>query len=180
MTQTFPGFNSPAAGFDEPLELLSACHGKLRSRCDTLSRLPGHLAAHGADEQAKSAAQNILRYFDGPALFHHADEEQDLFPALLEAVAGSDAVCLRELFDRLTAEHRQLENRWHRLRPALLQIQEGTAAELPKNEIEHFIQEYADHLITEDEELIPMAHRLLPASSLEHMGKAMHHRRNPG
>ncbi|WP_301115596.1 hemerythrin domain-containing protein [Pusillimonas sp. (ex Stolz et al. 2005)] len=179
MTQSIPGFNAPAAGFDEPIQLLSACHDKLRSRCDTLSRLPAHIAAHGADEQARSAAQSILRYFDGPALFHHADEEQDLFPALLEAVAGSDAVCMRELFGRLSAEHRQLEAQWQRLRPVLLQIQSGSAAELPLDDVDRFIQEYAAHLITEDEELLPMAQRLLPTSALDQMGKSMHHRRNP-
>lgn len=37
-----------------------------------------------------------MRYFDTAAR-HHEDEEQDLFPALLESMAGSDAVCLREL-----------------------------------------------------------------------------------
>lgn len=180
MTQSIPGFHAPAAGFDEPLQLLSGCHDKLRNRCDTLSRLPAHVAKHGADDQARSAAQSIVRYFDGPALFHHADEEEDLFPALLEAVAGSDAVCLRALFDRLSSEHRQLESQWQRLRPVLLDIHEGSAAKLSEQDIQRFIQDYADHLQTEDEELLPMAHRLLPPGALEQMGKAMQRRRNDG
>lgn len=180
MAQSFPGFNAPAAGFDEPVDMLSACHDRLRSRCGTLSRLPGHVALHGADEQARSAAQSILRYFDGPALHHHADEEKDLFPALLESVAGSDAACLRGLFDRLSAEHRRLENQWQRLRQPLLRISGGEKAELPAPDVQAFIEGYAGHLQCEDQELLPMARRMLDAASLAQIGNAMRERRNPG
>ena len=179
MAQSFPGFNAPAAGFDEPVDMLSACHDKLRSRCETLSRLPGHVALHGADEQARSAAQNILRYFDGPALYHHADEEKDLFPALLESVAGSDATCLRGLFDKLSNEHRLLENQWQRLRPLLQQLCDGKAVELPDSDIQAFIQGYAGHLQCEDQELLPMARRMLDSAALRQIGQAMNLRRNP-
>jgi len=179
MVQSIPGFNAPSAGFDEPVDMLSACHDRLRSRCDTLARLPDHVARHGADGQARDAAQSLLRYFDGPALYHHADEEQDLFPALLESVAGSDATCLRGLFDRLSTEHRQLESQWQRLRPLLLQLLEGEAPELPMQDIQTFIDGYAGHLQCEDQELLPLAHRLLDHASLEQIGNAMRRRRNP-
>lgn len=180
MAQSFPGFNSPAAGFDEPVEMLAACHDKLRSRCQTLSRLPSHVAEHGADDQARSAAQSILRYFDGPALFHHADEEKDLFPALLESVAGSDATCLKGLFERLTTEHRVLEGQWRGLRPLLVKLQEGETVQLPHDDIQAFLQGYEQHLVCEDQELLPMARRLLDTTALQQMGHAMHTRRNPG
>lgn len=179
MALSFPGFNAPSAGFDEPVDMLSACHDRLRSRCETLSRLPAHVASHGADEQARSAAQSILRYFDGPALHHHADEEKDLFPALLESVAGSDATCLRQLFDRLGAEHRRLENQWRRLRPLLVRLSEGDAVALPGRDVQAFIDGYADHLVCEDQELLPLARRMLDAASLEQIGNAMRRRRNP-
>lgn len=179
MVHAIPGFNSPAAGFDEPVDMLSACHDKLRSRCDTLKRLPDHVALHGADEQARSAAQSILRYFDGPALYHHADEEEDLFPALLESVAGSDATCLRGLFDKLSAEHRQLETQWQSLRPLLIKLKDGEAVALSRHDVHDFVQGYAEHLVCEDQELLPMARRLLGDAALEQIGKAMNARRNP-
>ena len=179
MVQAIPGFNSPAAGFDEPVEMLSACHDKLRSRCDTLTRLPSHVAVHGADEQARSAAQSILRYFDGPALYHHADEEEDLFPALLESVAGSDATCLRGLFDKLSAEHRQLETQWQGLRPLLVKLKEGESVALPERDVQAFVQGYAEHLVCEDQELLPLARRMLGNDALEQIGNAMNARRNP-
>jgi hypothetical protein len=50
-----------------------------------------------------------MRYFDTAARHHHEDEELDLFPALLECVAGPDAVCLRQLTAALCSDHRLLE-----------------------------------------------------------------------
>src|SRR5690606_8917607 len=160
LVDSFPRVSAPSAGFDGPVGMLSACHDRLRSRCDTLARLPDHVARHGADGQARDAAQSLLRYFDGPALYHHADEEQDLFPALLESVAGSDATCLRGLFDRLSTEHRQLESQWQRLRPLLLQLREGETLDLPTQDIQAVIAGYAGHLHCAHHELRHLAQRL--------------------
>lgn len=110
-----PGFSTPTVGADAPLELLSACHARIERQCATLLRLAVHLAAHGIDDEARQAATSVMRYFDLSAPNHHADEEQDLFPALLESVAGSDAQCLRALIDGLSAEHRALEALWRRV-----------------------------------------------------------------
>ncbi|MBM3387317.1 MAG: hemerythrin domain-containing protein, partial [Betaproteobacteria bacterium] len=104
---SFPGFSSPAAGPEAPLHMLAACHTRVEKQCHTLERLQAHLPEHGSDAQAQEAAGAVLRYFDSAARHHHEDEEQDLFPALLEAMAGSDAVCIRELTSALLAEHRQ-------------------------------------------------------------------------
>src|SRR3546814_6382590 len=89
--------------------MLAACHHRIERQCTTLKRLVPHLREHGSDEQAQSAAVAIMRYFDTSAIQHHADEEVDLFPALIESMAGSDAVCIRELTDGLCADLRKLE-----------------------------------------------------------------------
>ena len=83
------------------LALLSACHGRISRQCATLERLSRHLPAHGSDAAAQTAAASVLRYFDTAAVHHHEDEEEDLFPALIESMAGSDAVCLHALVDGL-------------------------------------------------------------------------------
>ncbi|MDM0037643.1 hemerythrin domain-containing protein [Variovorax sp. J22G21] len=109
MSSGIPGHSPPTAGFEVPLEMLSACHFRIEQQCATLRRLVTHLANHGADEEARTAAANVMRYFDTSAKHHHADEEKDLFPALIESMAGSDPVCLREMTQGLAAEHRELD-----------------------------------------------------------------------
>ena len=45
----------PAPSFDEPLEMLSACHERIEAQLATLERLCEHLAAQGNDTEARSA-----------------------------------------------------------------------------------------------------------------------------
>jgi hemerythrin-like domain-containing protein len=177
MSMTIPGHESPGAGFEVPLEMLSACHHRVERQCATLRRLVAHLPAHGADADARAAAAAVLRYFDSSAKDHHADEESDLFPALIESMAGSDAVCLREMIDALTGDHRVLESHWQRLRPVLLGIAAGDPLPLLPAEVEAFVALYERHIAREEAELLPMAARLLGHEALERLGRAMRERR---
>ena len=177
MGRTIPGHTAPAAGFEVPLEMLSACHGRIEQQCATLRRLQAHLGAHGADDQARAAAAAVMRYFDLAARQHHEDEERDLFPALLESMAGSDPVCLRELTAQLTAEHRELEAAWRRMRAVLERVEAGAAAALSAEDVEAFAAVYARHIEREEQELLPMAARLLGDDELGRIGRAMRERR---
>ena len=177
MNPTFPGHSAPSAGFEVPLEMLSACHHRVERQCSTLRRLVPHLAAHGGDADARSAAAAVLRYFDTAAPDHHADEETDLFPALIESMAGSDAVCIRELVTALTADHRQLELHWRRLRPLLQAIAAGQSQPLRVADVDPLLSLYAQHIAREDAELLPLAARLLDDTALATVGRAMRERR---
>ncbi len=176
-TIPLPGTHGPAANFEVPLEMLSACHQRIQRQCGTLRRLLPHVQAHGADTQAREAALAVMRYFDRAAVDHHADEEEDLFPALLEAMAGSDAVCLRDLVDALTQQHRELGALWQVLREALVGIAAGDATALTAALVESFISAYTQHLTLEDNELLPMAARLIDDATLQQIGRAMRLRR---
>lgn len=172
-----PGFNSPAVGPEDPMAMLSACHERVQRQCRTLNRLSAHVQQHGSDAQAAEAAQAVLRYFEQAAVNHHADEEKDLFPLLLEAVAGSDAVCIQDLTRELVTQHRQLEQRWQTLRPTLTQIAQGHPAALDSAQVQAFEQAYQAHIDIEETELIPMAQRLLSEAQLEALGLSMSRRR---
>lgn len=177
MNITLPGHHSPAAGFEVPLEMLAACHGRVQHQCETLLRLLPHLQTHGADHPAQEAASAVLRYFDTAARHHHEDEEQDLFPALLDSMAGSDAVCIRELTAALCADHRALEGRWHALRQVLQQVAAGTGSTLEDASVPDFVALYEQHIAREETELLPMAVRLLGTDELDRIGRAMRARR---
>ncbi len=177
MSTSFPGFSGPAASTEVPLEMLAACHIRIERQCSTLKRLAPHLVEHGADSQARQAALSIMRYFDTSALHHHQDEEENLFPALLESMAGSDPVCLRQMTEGLIADHRQLERLWGRLRPVLAQVVAGKAVLLPPADVEAFTGLYERHTRFEEDELFPMATRLLSDAELDRIGQAMRERR---
>jgi hemerythrin-like domain-containing protein len=174
----FPEYPAPATGAEAPLERLSVCHGRVKLQCVTLRRLVSHVAAHGADEEARALAINVMRNFDTSAKGHHADEEEILFPALVESMAGSDAVCLREMIDRLKADHRALEAAWWRLRGILERIAVGDSVPLTSDDVEALVGLYESHIEREESELYPMAARLLSEDDLARVGRAM--RERPG
>jgi len=173
----FPGFHSPAAGFEVPLEMLSACHGRVESQCQTLQRLVPHLAANGPDQAAREAAQSVMRYFDTSAKHHHADEEQDLFPALLRSAPEAQLAPLRELIAVLLGQHRELEQSWGELRLKLEQVSLGTVRTLKSEEVARLVELYRLHIAREESELLPLAARLLGEAQLEVIGRAMRLRR---
>jgi len=173
----FPGFDSPGAGFEAPLEMLAACHGRVERQCETLLRLVPHLAAKGPDGAAREAAQNVMRYFDTSARHHHADEEEDLFPALLHAAREPELAPLRELVAALKAQHRELERIWGELRAKLERVALGTLRELDAGEVERMAGLYRSHIAREEAELLPAAARMLDLARLDGVGRAMRARR---
>ncbi len=177
MATALPGHSAPNASFEVPLEMLGACHHRIERQCATLRRLVAHLASQGAHDEARTAAAAVMRYFDSAALHHHADEEQDLFPALIESMAGSDAVCLRGLIDGLVAEHRELEAHWLRVRSALERVVAGDGSTLTGTAVEALVRLYEQHIEREERELLPMAARLLSDDTLQKLGRAMRQRR---
>lgn len=184
MNKDFPGHAAPAVGFDTPLAMLAQCHARFEQQCSTLQRLAAHLPQHGADAQAQQAAAAVMRYFDTAARHHHEDEEQDLLPGMIEAMAGSDAVCLRELSDTLAAQHRRLEALWAEVRSELLPIGTGAAdggagrpPSLDAAAVAALVNGYREHIALEEAQLLPMAARLLDDAALRRMGSAMRRRR---
>jgi hemerythrin-like domain-containing protein len=87
---------------DSPLDLLRSCHAKVRQYATGLDRL---VAAHAAgDPRAAEGAPPLARYFREAIPKHAADEDESLTPRLLRI-----APHLRELLDRLEAEHREMK-----------------------------------------------------------------------
>ncbi|MCM5682563.1 hemerythrin domain-containing protein [Schlegelella sp. S2-27] len=171
-----PGFSSPAASFEQPFEMLAACHDRVRRSLRRLQRLAGYLREHGSDEPARQAATDVLRYFDIAAPHHHEDEERHLFPVLL----AHGSAPLRAAVQRLQHDHAEMSTAWAALRPALQRIADGTAGGLaPDDEgrIGHFVSLYGDHLRIEDEEVYPAAKEHLDTPGLAQIGAEMAQRR---
>ena len=172
-----PGAPSAGTGFDTPIALLKECHRRVEDQCETLARLVPHLATHGSDQAAAEAAEAVVRYFELAAPKHHADEEDDLLPALRESVAGSDAVCLREMCEGLLADHEALAQQWQALRAVLRTVIDRQPARLEAAAVQAFAEHYRAHIAFEEGELFPMAERLLTAPVLEGIGRRMRQRR---
>ena len=163
MTTALTLHAAPAAGFDEPFELLAACHQRVERMLGLLQRLQPHLQALGADGAAAAAARDVLRYFDLAAPHHHEDEERHVLPVLQ---ASADAA-LQALAVRLKADHQAMAAAWAGLRPGLAQLADGhwpvAAAAAQFSLWAAFDALYRDHLAAEDGTAYPeVSKRLLP------------------
>lgn len=165
---------SPAAGFDEPFELMAACHERMARTLTLLERLGAHVAAHGCDAQARDAVKDVLRYFTIAAPLHHEDEELHVLPRLREQGDG-------ELADRLLADHREMETRWAAIVPDLEAIRDGS---MPNEALveararwQTFATLYRRHIDAEDHDAYPSASAATPDTVLRVMGEEMAGRR---
>lgn len=146
-----------APRIDDPIELLLACHEKVRRFAGLTVKLRDHLASKGPDSQAQEAAQSILRYFNIAAPLHHDDEEQDLFPALRQLGHKGLNVSMAEL----EAEHTELAMLWQSLAPWLEATSHGTP-HAPPATVDVFALRYPAHAQREEDEVYPFASQLAP------------------
>jgi hemerythrin-like domain-containing protein len=167
---------TPGAGFEQPFEMLQACHERVHRMLGLLTRLRGYLPGHGADEQARQAARDVMRYFDQAAPEHHRDEELHVFPALL-AQGDPDTV---SVVRRLQSDHLQMESRWSEARKVLAAIASGELGSLgaeQESALEAFSSLHAAHIDAEEQIAYPAAAVLLKGTPLDAMSRDMMARR---
>lgn len=159
------------ASWAEPIDMLYACHSKVKHFCKQLRILPEYLAKNGVDQALKNDVQQILNYFNLSAPLHHEDEECDFFPALLQVQPQAQAEV-----DELENQHKLLHQNWALLSVQLEALVAGKRNEVEQELITRFIAGYEVHIAIE-EALFELGRSHLAQSELEKMGKIMADRR---
>lgn len=177
MGSPLPGFDEPAASFDQPFAMLAACHQRVQRTLGLLGRLVEHVQVNGHDVQSRTAATDVLRYFDLAAPLHHADEEVHVFPLLLAQGGAAHRTAVLRLQD----DHRRMETLWSRLRTPLQRWSEPACTEVVDaallSDVAAFRALYDGHIATEEGLAFPAAQALMDAPALAGMGRQMQARR---
>jgi hemerythrin-like domain-containing protein len=178
MSSLLPGAGGSGASYDEPFDLLDACHERVQRSLALLRRLVDHLRDHGAGAASADAARDVLRYFDVAAPAHHEDEERHVFSLL--AVSGDAG--LIALVHRLRDEHRQIEAQWELLRTLLEGVAHEQSVDWPElaRLASCFEAVHAGHVVAEDQTVFPAARRAAEAlgpAATHAMGQEMALRR---
>ena len=163
-------FDTRSVTFAEPIEMLYACHGKVRRFCEQIDKLPDYLAANGCNEVARQALGQIGQYFNVAAPLHHQDEEEDFFPLLLRYFPqAADAVA------QLQRQHESLHENWAAVEREFEGLLEHKTDVLQTEVLQRFSTGYAAHLALE-EPLFEMG-KQLPEDELAVIGNRMAARR---
>jgi hypothetical protein len=165
------------AATEEPIDLLMACHARLRHFSATalaLSTRPDLDAP-----SVRDAAGQLARYFRLALPMHEADEEQSLAPALLATPAGAGAA---DALDAMTAQHRlihevldELLPGWERLREEPDALDPDALAG-PSRRLGAVLDV---HLALEEAEIFPVVEIAIPVEERRRIHAAMRGRRTP-
>ncbi len=169
---------APSAGFDEPFEMLQACHERVERMLGLLERLAAHLLDHGAEATAQRAAVDVMRYFDvaGPA--HHEDEERHLFPRLLAQGSAE----LQQVVGQMQHDHRTMTMAWAGVRRDLQAVVAAAwppagGADAAWARWSAFAAQYREHIAIEETQVYPGVRPLIDEPTLADMGDEMARRR---
>ncbi|AUI65564.1 MULTISPECIES: hemerythrin domain-containing protein [Glaesserella] len=157
--------------WDEPIEMLYACHGKVKDFCRQLQLLPDYLAKNGVNQAVKNDVQQILNYFNQSAPLHHDDEEKDFFPALIKQRPEAQTEV-----DLLEAQHIELHRNWDELSAQLVALLNGERNEIDADLIKRFVAGYDQHIAIE-EPLFELGREHLSLDELNAIGQIMADRR---
>lgn len=145
----------PRPSLSDPIARLLAVHAETRRHLQAVARDDTPLTPPFAD------------WIEGPARIAHDILEQQLFPALIESMAGSDAVCLQGMTGGLARDRADLDQRWRQIiRPALA-CAPTSAVPDAREALAAWAGDYLAWLERADTELLPMAARLLDDAALD-------------
>ena len=164
---------------DQPLMNFSNCHAGILTHLDAFGELPALLAPA---EKARKIAEETLGFFRQAVFEHHSEEERELFAAVLAiAVKGEERDRVKVMVDQLTAEHRVVEDAWHKLEPELKKVAKGHSSELNTAALEHLVKSYRAHAQFEETDFLPLAHAILSRNKnhMEALSLSLHMRHAP-
>ncbi len=143
----------------DPLTNFADCHGLILERIGALTELPALLEPAA---RARRLAAESLEFFGDTMTEHHAEEERELFPAVLaDAQPGEELERVTAMVRRLTNEHRAVEREWQRLRRGLKRVAKGQDTDLDVGLLERLLELYAAHARFEEAEFLPLSEQIL-------------------
>jgi len=172
---------TPDAGFDQPLKLLSDCHRRIEKFLDLLIRVADECPGGPLEPEYRDALQAALRYFQNAAPWHTRDEEDSLFPRM-RRLDDPRARSVMARIDALEDDHTQADARHARVdelgRQWLVDdaMDPAGLAELRRLLVE-LRDTYRRHIAEEDDVIFPLAGELLDPTQLDEVGREMARRR---
>lgn len=135
---------------------LDACHQQIQAELAELADLLERLDDSADSAHCRQKAKTIEAFFSSTSREHHAEEDKNVFPALLT----SDNAELVQAVRTLQQDHGWIEQNWLELAPMLRAIAQGEdwvdMAEM-RNAIEVFLALMHDHIVLEETLIYPEA-----------------------
>jgi hemerythrin-like domain-containing protein len=168
--------STASAAGHSPIEDFSQCHAGILGHLQALGTLPALLEPAA---RARQIAADTVSFFRDAVFEHHAEEEKELFPAVLSsATPGEERERVRALVNTLAAEHRTVEAAWAKLEPKLKALAKGHESDVDGADIQALVDSYQAHARFEEAVFLPLSQTILGRNSnhLAALGLSMHMR----
>ena len=145
-----------------------ACHDRIEERLKTLERASASLET--SPEEARAALESCFRYFETSGELHTRDEEESLFPRIVDRLSPEE----RAYLGALEAQHREADALYAELK----KVPRAAAGVARYREVvERFCAHYRAHIASENGKLFGAARRVLGEAELRAISDEMKRRR---
>lgn len=172
-------FATSTATLEAPINDFRQCHQGIFKKLDSLSALIDLLPSV---QKARQIAEQSVEFFREAIFEHHLDEERELFPAVVAgAKDDEERGRVRQIVDRLTEEHRELERLWKSLESDLKRVSKGKEADVDLDAIAALTVRYKAHAEYEETVFLPLSETILARNpnGMAALGLSLHMRHTP-
>lgn len=153
---------------DNPLNTILELNNITISRLDKLEFIVNN--QHNTDEI--NNLDEVVKWFSLACHKINQSYGKVFFPALIESMAGSDAICIKDMTNGYIDQSKNLDRTWQQ--DIVKKIQRPKIDQLPlkpseKTTITNWLNNYKQILVLCNEELVPMADRLLEAYTMQEL-----------
>lgn len=161
-------FTDPATDFSNGLQVIMDYHQDFLARGIQLVALAKKIKQLGMTEGLANQCMDMYCHYSHATLLHHKDEEEGLFPLLVDQ---SNLVI--GMIERLIMDHEEIEVSWEALSTRLSKPEKITNFDHLLHLTIEFEKILREHLTREDEDFSPLIKKILTTEQLKQAGQKM-------
>lgn len=161
-------YSDPVSDFADGLQVIRLYHQNLLETGERLLQFAFKVNHNGMSEAKANTAVDLHQHYTRANTLHHADEEQCLFPLLLDRDLVMDG-----MIERLTLDHEEIEQWWSELAAFLAAPEKITDCDRLVEVAFQFERLQREHLTRENEDFLPRVEEALNVFHRQQAGQGM-------
>ena len=161
-------FTDPATDFSNGLQVIQDYHQDFLDRGTKLLAIANDIKQQGMTEDLANQCMDMYCHYSHANHLHHKDEEEALFPILID-----QSSLVIGMIERLMLDHEEIEKSWDQLAEMLSKPEKIKNFDYFLHLTTEFEQIQRDHLTREDKDFSPQIKKILSAEQIKQVGQKM-------
>lgn len=161
-------FTDPVTDFSNGLQVLKTYHQDFLNQGEQLVTLAKQIKQQGMTEDLANQCMAKYCYYAHANHLHHKDEEEALFPLLVD-----QSSLVLGMMERLIMDHEEIEESWNALAIRLNSPEQISNTDHLLHLANEFEKKLKEHLTREDKDFFPHIEKQLSTDQLQQAGQKM-------